>query len=64
MINDRTSYLRIVIVIELNDRQCSFFESRWASVRVPLSATVPLSAVPLNCVLVAISDVYDYSLRV
>lgn len=45
-------------------RQCSFFEWRWASVRVPFRATVPLSAVVLNFVLVAISDVYDYSLRV
>ena len=57
-------YLRIIVVIVINDRQCSFFEWRWASVRVPLRATVPLSAVALNCVLVAISDVYDYSLRV
>lgn len=60
-------YLRIIIIIVIAvrlDRQCSFFELRWASVRVPLRATVPLSAVPLNCILVAICDVYDYSLRV
>ena len=35
--NDKWSYLiylRIIVVIVINDRQCSFFERRWASVRV------------------------------